>query len=90
MSGFIESLSSLTGKEREVLLSFIELLDNKEIAKRLGTKDQTVRNQLASIMRSSAPVIGFRVNMTPAASGVNSRCTTTAMLGRVNRPTRLR
>ena len=50
-SRFAQSLSLLTQKEREVLSSFVELLDNKEIARTLGTKDQTVRNQLASIMR---------------------------------------
>ena len=48
------------------------------------------RPQLASIMRSSAPVTGFRVKSTPAASGSSSDCTTTAMLGRVNSPTRFR
>ena len=46
--------------------------------------------QLASIIRSSAPVIGLRVNITPALSGSSSTCTTTATLGRVKSPTRLR
>ena len=46
--------------------------------------------QLASITRSSAPVTGFCVNMTPAASGSSSDWTTTPTLGRVNRPTRWR
>src|SRR5215471_14110319 len=41
-------------------------------------------------MRSSAPVIGFSVNMTPAAVGLRSLWTTTPTLGRVNRPTRWR
>ena len=31
------------------------------------------RPQLASIMRSSAPVIGLRVNITPAVSGCEQR-----------------
>jgi hypothetical protein len=48
------------------------------------------RPQLASIMRSSAPVIGFCVNITPAESGFSSDWTTTPMLGRAKRPTRLR
>ncbi len=40
--------------------------------------------------RSSAPVTGFWVNMTPAAAGSSNDCTTTPTLGRVNRPTRWR
>ncbi len=48
------------------------------------------RPQLASIKRSSAPVTGFSVNMTPAAAGLRSVWTTTPTLGRVNRPTRWR
>ena len=48
------------------------------------------RPQLASINCSSSPVIGFFVNITPAASGSSSDCTTTPMLGRAKRPTRLR
>ncbi len=48
------------------------------------------RPQLASIMRSSAPVIGLRVNITPAVSGWSSDCTTTPTLGRANTPSRLR
>ena len=44
----------------------------------------------ASITRSSAPVTGFWVNMTPATSGSSSACTTTPTLGRWNRPTRCR
>src|SRR6266516_8130175 len=46
--------------------------------------------QLASITRSSTPVTGFLVNMTPAVSGSSSDWTTTPTLGRVNRPTRCR
>ena len=46
--------------------------------------------QLASITRSSTPVTGFLVNMTPALSGSRSAWTTTPTLGRVNRPTRWR
>src|SRR5205085_1602248 len=48
------------------------------------------RPQLASIKRSSAPVTGFSVNMTPAAVGLRSVWTTTPTLGRVNLPTRWR
>ena len=48
------------------------------------------RPQLASITRSSAPLIGFRVNITPALSGSRSSWTTTPTLGRVKRPTRWR
>src|SRR3954447_15956132 len=44
----------------------------------------------ASIIRSSAPVIGFRVNITPAQSGDSNDCTTTPTLGRVKTPSRLR
>ena len=40
--------------------------------------------------RSSAPLIGFWVNITPALSGARSDWITTPMLGRVNSPTRLR
>src|SRR6476620_2890022 len=42
--------------------------------------------QLASITRSSAPLIGFWVNITPATSGSRSDCTTTPTLGRTNWP----
>ncbi len=48
------------------------------------------RPQLASITRSSAPLIGLRVNMTPAHSGSSSDMTTTPTLGRRNSPTRCR
>ena len=48
------------------------------------------RPQLASIIRSSAPVIGFRVNITPAVSGCSSDCTTTPTLGLAKTPSRLR
>ncbi len=48
------------------------------------------RPQLASITRSSAPLMGWRVNSTPAVSGVSSFCTTTPTLGRENSPTFLR
>jgi hypothetical protein len=44
----------------------------------------------ASTSRSSACVIGFWVNMTPAVSAARSDCTTTPTLGRVNNPTRCR
>src|SRR5574337_1031288 len=46
--------------------------------------------QLASITRSSTPVTGFFVNMTPAESGSRSAWTTTPTLGREKRPTRCR
>src|SRR3954451_20444251 len=46
--------------------------------------------QAASIIRSSAPVIGLRVNITPAQSGDINDCTTTPTLGRVKTPSRLR
>src|ERR671916_2673395 len=48
------------------------------------------RPQLASITRSSTPVTGFLVNMTPAVSGLRSAWTTTPTLGRRKRPTRCR
>ena len=48
------------------------------------------RPQLASIMRSSAPVIGFSVNITPAVVGLSSVWMTTPTLGLVKRPTRWR
>ena len=48
------------------------------------------RPHAASTRHSSAPVIGFWVNITPATSGASSDCTTTPTLGRVNNPTRWR
>ena len=41
-------------------------------------------------VRSSASLIGFCVNITPATSGASSDWTTTPMLGRAKRPTRWR
>jgi len=42
-------LALLTGREREVLRLYLESFNAKEVARRLGTRPQTVRNQLASI-----------------------------------------
>jgi len=46
----IESLNGLTQREREVLVHFLEHLDDKKVARSLGTSVNTVRNQFASIM----------------------------------------
>jgi len=46
---FVESLPSLTTRERDVLLLFMEHLSDKTVASRLGSSRQTVRNQLVSI-----------------------------------------
>lgn len=46
---FIESHPKLTPREREVLITFLALPNDKQIAFRLGTKIQTVRNQLGLI-----------------------------------------
>ena len=46
--------------------------------------------QLASITRSSAPVSGWRVNITPAVSGITSCWTTTAICGSPSTPKCLR
>jgi DNA-binding CsgD family transcriptional regulator len=43
-------LARLTPREREVLITYIENPCQKRVAKILGTKEQTVRNQLASIV----------------------------------------
>jgi len=42
-------LSALTPREREVLKLYAECRNTKCIAQRLGTRPQTVRNQLARI-----------------------------------------
>ena len=47
--GYIEGIETLTPREREVLLKFIERPCDKEVASRLGTRTQTVRNQMRSI-----------------------------------------
>jgi DNA-binding CsgD family transcriptional regulator len=44
-----ELLALLTDREREVLRLYVPSMNAKEVAHRLGTKVQTVRNQLASI-----------------------------------------
>jgi DNA-binding CsgD family transcriptional regulator len=42
-------LDKLTAREREVLNLFLKLLNDKRVARQLGTRIQTVKNQLASI-----------------------------------------
>ena len=42
-------LAKLTPREREVLVLFLQELDDKKVSARLGTERHTVRNQLASI-----------------------------------------
>jgi DNA-binding CsgD family transcriptional regulator len=42
-------LATLSAREREVLALYLKLLNPKAVASRLGTRPQTVRNQLASI-----------------------------------------
>jgi DNA-binding CsgD family transcriptional regulator len=44
-----ERLAWLTEREREVLVLYLELHNSKEVARRLGTQVQTVKNQLAAI-----------------------------------------
>lgn len=46
-----EQFSSLSSRERQVLLLLCRGLDNAGIAARLGSSVNTVRNQLASIYR---------------------------------------
>jgi DNA-binding CsgD family transcriptional regulator len=43
------AFAPLTRREREVLQLYLELLNAKKVARRLGTRAQTVRNQLAAI-----------------------------------------
>jgi DNA-binding CsgD family transcriptional regulator len=43
-------LATLTEREREVLRTFVVLLNDKKVALHLGTKGQTVRNQINSIL----------------------------------------
>ena len=43
------TFATLTSREWEVLQLYLCLLNDKKVAGRLGTKVQTVRNQLASI-----------------------------------------
>jgi len=44
-----DRLSALTPREREVLMLYVECQNPKCIANRLGTRPQTVKNQLARI-----------------------------------------
>ena len=46
-----ESFALLTDREKEVLKLYLRLLNAKEVARELGTRPQTIRNQLASIER---------------------------------------
>jgi len=46
----IESLSCLSPREREVLTHLLRHLDDKKVARSLGTSVSTVRNQVTSIM----------------------------------------
>lgn len=48
-AAFIDAHPALTPREREVLLAFLAQPNDKQIALRLGTKVQTVRNQLSTI-----------------------------------------
>lgn len=50
-AAFIEADEALTSRERQVLLYFVKHRQDKEVAVQLGTKPQTVRNQIRSIMR---------------------------------------
>jgi DNA-binding NarL/FixJ family response regulator len=42
-------LSMLTPRERKVLMMYVECQNAKRIAQRLGSRTQTVKNQLANI-----------------------------------------
>ena len=71
----------------------LEHLAGAATRKRSGimTRDDDLAEAPAtSITRSSAPLIGFCVNITPAVSGASSAWTTTPTLGRSNRPVRWR
>ena len=46
----VKSLRCLTPREQEVLIRFLEFLDDKRVAHSLGISACTVRNQIASIM----------------------------------------
>ncbi|MCI0358692.1 MAG: helix-turn-helix transcriptional regulator [Planctomycetaceae bacterium] len=68
-------LSTLTPREREVLDFWLQLLNPKAVAKRLGTRPQTVRNQLAAIQHKLgtrsheeliAKVLGYLAAAPPA------------------------
>jgi DNA-binding CsgD family transcriptional regulator len=48
-SAFDDLLSLLTNREREVALLFMEVANDKSVARELGIALQTVRNQIASI-----------------------------------------
>jgi DNA-binding CsgD family transcriptional regulator len=39
----------LTAREHEVLVLYLRIINDKKVARELGTRPQTVRNQLASI-----------------------------------------
>ena len=65
-------------------------LDAEAVRNHEGRDDGLAEPQLASMTRSSSPVTGFLVNITPAATGSSSFWTTTPTLGRVNLPMRWR
>jgi DNA-binding CsgD family transcriptional regulator len=48
---FVESLPLISNREREVLILFMKHLNDETVAGELGTSRQTVRNQVASMMR---------------------------------------
>jgi DNA-binding NarL/FixJ family response regulator len=62
--------STLTRREREVLLALSEGLSNRSIAGRLGITEKTVKNHLASIFaklgakgRTQAALIAVRMDL---------------------------
>lgn len=63
-------LAKLTPREREVLALWQEEHSDKRVAGRLGTKEHTIRNQLASIehklgLRSRAELAAMTVSLFP-------------------------
>jgi len=49
--GVLRTAEHLTPREVNVVSLFVKLFNDKTVARTLGTKQQTVRNQIASAMR---------------------------------------
>ena len=69
---FVERQQTLTEREREVLTRFLEHFNDKQVAKTLGTRQQTVRNQIRSIQiklgeKSRAEMVAAALGGSPAS-----------------------
>jgi len=65
-----DALLTITPRERQVLTLYISLFNDKQVARRLGTRPQTVRNQIASIIRKMK--VSNRIELIALMSSLDS------------------